>query len=153
MHGTYRRPIGNDTGKIELIGTTQFIQQHKVQLAPYAGLLPGTHPVPPRHTRATLHFRWEHFPQNSRLQSRQDIRQYAPVVQRRVGKMRPALLPDRKQWRGYFPQFIINQFGCLIAWPLNHRRLAMTVKMPFCRVLSEIRARRSITTRLGCSKK
>jgi len=119
MHSTYRRPIGNDTGKIELIGTTQFIQQHTVQLVPYAGLLPGTRPVPTRHTRATPHFWREDFPQNSRLQNKQDARQYAPTVQRHVGKMRPALLPDRKQWRGYFPQFIINQFGCLIAWPLK----------------------------------
>jgi hypothetical protein len=80
MHSPYRRTFGNDTGEIALIGATQFIQQHTVQLAPYAGLLPGTHPAPTGHTRATPHFLRQHFLQNSRLQNKQDARQYAPIV-------------------------------------------------------------------------
>ena len=93
------------------------LSKHAVELAPYAGLLPGTHPAPASHAGAAPHFLWQHFPRNSRLQNKQDARQYASIIQRLAARMRLAPPPDWKQWLDYFPQFIINQFVCHIASP------------------------------------
>jgi hypothetical protein len=52
MHSPYRRTVGNDMRKIELVGATQFVQQDAVRLAPYPSLMPGTQTAPASHARA-----------------------------------------------------------------------------------------------------
>ena len=92
-------------------------QQYPVQLALYPGLLTGTHSAPARHAGAASYLLGQHFPPRSRLQNKQDARQYASIVRRLAAGVRLPPLPDWKQWLDYFPKFIINQFACHIASP------------------------------------
>lgn len=67
--------------EIELVRTAQFVQQHKLQVRPHAGLLPSMQASPAGHARTATHFLRQHLPWNPRLQHEQNAHRYPSIVQ------------------------------------------------------------------------